>query len=143
VVTNVVTYEYNKYYIKGVLKMAWEIRFKDKEHEEGYYKLIARAEVKEWDKERLSLFYVLALFAETRNHIDDLYDFKENWIKIEGLNKGWQTGGTTKVTKLAFNLYNNWRGEDREHEDYSPLEIFSISTEYRNYMLLAVQLRFS
>lgn len=123
--------------------MAWEIRFKDTDHEEGYNKFIAKAEVQEWDKERLSLFYVLSLFDETRKHIEDLYAFQGKCIKLDGLNKGWQTGGTTKATKLAFNLYNNWRGYDGEGEDYSPLEIFSVSTEYRNYMLLAVQLRFS
>lgn len=123
--------------------MAWEIRFKDAEHEEGYNKFIEKAEVQELDKERLSLFYVLSLFNETRKHIEDLYDFQGKCIKLDGLNKGWQTGGTTKATKLAFNLYNNWRGYDGEGEDYSPLEIFSVSTEYRNYMLLAVQLRFS
>ncbi len=123
--------------------MSWVLRFKDSEHEESYNKLIARAKVQEWDKERLSLFYVLSLFDETRRNINDLYDFEENCIRLEGLNKGWQTGGTTRATKLAFNLYNNWLGEDREHEDYSPLEIFCISTEYRNYFLTAVQLRFS
>lgn len=123
--------------------MAWQIKFKDAEHEEGYNKLIAKAEVQEWDKERLSLFYVLSLFDETRKYIEDLYDFQGKCIKLDGLTKGWQTGGTTKATKLAFNLYNNWRGYDGEGEDYSPLEIFSVSTEYRNYMLLAVQLRFS
>ncbi|WP_410506340.1 DUF6075 family protein [Haloimpatiens sp. FM7315] len=72
-----------------------------------------------------------------------MYDFEENCIRLDGLNQGWQAGGTTKATKLAFNLYNNWRGEDREHEDYSPLELFSVATEYRNYFLVAVQLRFS
>ena len=123
--------------------MTWQIKFKDVQHEEFFNVFIKKAKVQDWDKERTSLFYTLALFAETRNHINDLYDFDENYIKIEGLNKGWQTGGTTKATKLAFNLYNNFRGEDRESEDYSPLELFSISTDYRNYMLMAVQIRFS
>lgn len=121
--------------------MAWELRFKDSEHKEGYYDLISRAKVQDWDKERLSLFYILALFQETRTHINDLYNFKENCIRLEGLDNGWQTGGTRKATKLAFNLFNNWHGE--EGDNYGPLEIFSLSTEYRNYMLLAVQLRFS
>ncbi|MBU3114784.1 DUF6075 family protein [Clostridium lacusfryxellense] len=123
--------------------MAWEIKFRDVQHEEGFNNFIKRAEVQDWDKERISLFYTLAIFEETRNHINDLYDFKENCMKFEGLSKGWQTGGTTKATKLAFNLFNNYRGEEREKENFSPLELFSLDTDYRNYMLMAVQIRFS
>ncbi|MBU3076206.1 hypothetical protein KPL43_23065 [Clostridium estertheticum] len=102
-----------------------------------------KAEVENLDKERTPLFYTLAIFEETRKNINDLYDFKENCIKFKGLTKEWQTGGTAKATKLAFNLFNNFRGEYRESENYSPLEIFSLDTDYRNYMLMAVQLRFS
>ena len=91
----------------------------------------------------MSVLRMLPLFEETRRHINDLYDFEENCMKFEGLKKGWQTGGTTKATKLAFNLFNNYRGEDREKEDYSPLELFSLDTDYRNYMLMAVQIRYS
>jgi len=123
--------------------MAWQIKFRDKKHEEGFNNFMERANVKDYDKERTSLFYILALFQETRMSIDNLYNFKENCIELEGLNKGWQTGGTVKATKLAFNLFNNFRGEDKEKENYSPLEIFSIETDYRNYMLMAVQIRFS
>lgn len=121
--------------------MTWQIKFRNIEHEEGFNNFMKKAEVEDWDKERTSLFYTLAIFEETRKNINDLYDFKENCIKFKGVTKGWQTGGTTKATKLAFNLFNNFRGE--ESEDYSPLEIFSLDTDYRNYMLMAVQIRFS
>ena len=121
--------------------MKWLIKFKDKKHEEGFKNLMTRANVQIWDKERTSLFYILALFHETRVRITNLYDFDENCIKIEGLYNSWQTGNTVKATKLAFNLFNNFRGEEREN--YSPLELFSIEHAYRNYMLLAVQIRFS
>jgi hypothetical protein len=123
--------------------MAWQIKFRNVEHEEYFNNFMKKAKVEEWDKERTSLFYTLAIFDETRKNINDLYDFKENCIKFNGLNKGWQTGGTTKATKLAFNLFNNYRGEEREKENFSPLEIFSLDTDYRNYMLMAVQIRFS
>lgn len=123
--------------------MTWQMKFRNVEHEKAFNDFMKKAEIGDWDKERTSLFYTLAIFDETRNHINDLYDFKENCIKFEGLNKGWQTGGTTKATKLAFNLFNDFRGEDREKENFSPLEIFSLDTDYRNYMLMAVQIRFS
>lgn len=120
--------------------MTMGIKFKDVNHEEGFNKFIKKANVNEGDKERISLFYLLAIFEETRRNINDLYDFKENCMKSEGLEHGWQTGGTTKVTKLAFNLFNGYRGEDRERENYSPLELLSTCTEY---MIIAVQIRFS
>ncbi|MBU3174428.1 DUF6075 family protein [Clostridium estertheticum] len=123
--------------------MTWQIKFRDVQHEEGFNNFMKKAEVEDWDKERTSLFYTLAIFEETRNHINDLYNFEENCMMFEGLKKGWQTGGTTKATKLAFNLFNNYRGEDREKENYSPLELFSLDTDYTNYMLMAVQIRFS
>lgn len=117
------------------------MKFKDTQHEEAFNSFIERAKVRPGDVERISLFYLLSIFAETRNNINTLYDFKENWIKPEGLNQGWQTGGTTKVTKLAYNLYNGFNGE--EYGRFDPLSIFSVSEEYREYMLYAVRLRFA
>lgn len=118
------------------------MRFKDELHEEYFRKFIKDAEVPMYDRERVSLFYIFSLIDETRKHINTLYDFNERCIKLSGLNEPWQTGGTTKATKLAFNLYNGYRGEDRENEDFSPLTVFSISDEYRDYLLMAVQIRF-
>ena len=123
------------------------VGFKDKKHEEGFKKFMTMAQVQTGDSDRISLFYALALFDETRNHINDLYDFKENTIKLNGLNQVWQTYGTTKVTKLAFNLFNGYCGTKNEEEgknnNFGPLEIFSMDANYRNYMLMAVEIRFS
>ncbi|MBU3200308.1 DUF6075 family protein [Clostridium estertheticum] len=123
--------------------MEQQIKFRDPKHEEGFNDFMTRAKVNEWDKERISLFCILALFEDIRSNITTLYNFEDNCVKFEGLNKGWQTGGTVKATKLAFNLFTNFRGQKREKEDYSPLELFSVEIDYRNYMLMAVQIRFS
>lgn len=115
--------------------------FKSKEHEAAYKEFILKAHVSDGDAERKSLFYLLSLLEDTREHINDLYDFKENWIKPEGLNKGWQTGGTTKITMLAFNLYNGFNDEDN---DYSPLNLFSgVDSSNREYLLQSIRIRFS
>ena len=119
------------------------IKFKNAEHKEGFSNLIERAKVQDWDKERISLFYTLAIFEETRNNIESLYDFKEKCIKIDGLNKGFQTSGTVRATKLAFNLFNNFRGKDRTKEDFSPLEIFCMDARVQNCFWMAIQIRFS
>lgn len=115
--------------------------FKNREHASFYEEFNLRACVLEEDRERQSLFYLLSLLEETRKNIDDLYNFKDDRIKFEGLNKGWQTGGTTKITKLAFNLYNGWYGDDGE--DYSPLHLFNVSDDNRKYLLEAIKIRFS
>lgn len=115
--------------------------FKDEKHKEYYEKFISKAGISKFDKERKSLFYLLSLLDETRNNIKDLYDFENNWIEHEGLNKGWQTSGSIKVSKLAFNLYNGWSGEDGDN--YSPLELFSVSDENREYLLEAIRVRFN
>ena len=115
--------------------------FKNEEHKSSYEEFKLRACVREGDKERQSLFYLLALLEDTRNNINDLYNFKENLIKFEGLSKCWQTGGSTRITKLAFNLYNGWHGENGE--DYSPLHLFNVDDDNRGYLLEAIRIRFS
>lgn len=116
--------------------------FKDINHEQAYYEFIKKARVNEWDKERKALFYLFALNRETREHINQIYNFEENVTEFEGLNQAWQTGTSTKVTKLAFNLYNGWRGEDRAEEDYSPAALFNVSSDNLLYLLEAVKIRF-
>jgi len=52
--------------------MGWQIKFKDMIHEEGFNDFMRRAKVNERDKERTSLFYILALFEDTRSNITTL-----------------------------------------------------------------------
>ena len=123
--------------------MDFKFKFKDIQHQDAFNKSLKKAKVKDWDKERISLFYALTIFEKTRNHINDLYDFKEDSINIEGLKQEWQSERTIKATKLAFNLFNNFHGLSSECDNYSPLELFSLSKNYRCFMLMAVRIRFS
>lgn len=79
--------------------------FKDRLHEEFYKTNVSKTNSGS-DPYRKALFYTLGLTAETRDHIVALYDYKEKCIDFDGLCKGWQTGTSKKVTRLAFNLYN-------------------------------------
>lgn len=116
--------------------------FINKEHEDTYNLFVKKSNIYSDDTERKSLFYLLAMLPDTRKHIKDLYDFKNNCIKLDGLNKGWQTSGTIAVTRLAFNLYNGFRGEDNSICRVTPLDIFSsLDGEYLEYMLRAIKLR--
>lgn len=117
-------------------------KFKDEEHKAFFEEQVAKTNSTS-DPFRKSLFYALGLTKETRNNIEQLYDYSESCIEFEGLKKGWQTGTTTKVCRLAFNLYNGLHGEHDEKErasSYTPYELFDCSL--MEYMFEAVRIRY-
>ncbi|MDN8588109.1 DUF6075 family protein [Paenibacillus sp. 11B] len=98
--------------------------FKDLAHEQFYEGNVIRAE-RQHDPYRSALFYLLGLTEDTRRHINDLYDFREDSIRLEGLNNGWQTGTTVRLSRLAFNLYSGYTGEhEEEAHSFSPYFLF-------------------
>lgn len=115
------------------------LRFKDNKHEEAFDDFLIAADVRKNDTKLASLFYLLAMFEETRNNIYDLYDFKYGKIIEDGLYKPWQSDNSLKCTMLAFNLFNGYTGTDEEN--CSTVEIFSID-EYRKYFVEAIRIRF-
>lgn len=95
----------------------------------------------------LSLCYTLGVSSDTRAHFEDLFDMVEYAIKLDGLQHGWQTGGSRKVTRLAFNLWNGCTYDSEEDANacmrspyYAADEIFCCS--YQPYFMQAVRLRF-
>ena len=117
--------------------------FIDKEHEISFKEFVKRANVTNEDTERYSLFYLLALNPDTRKHIEDLYNFKDNCIHSTGLNHGWQTGSSTAITRLAYNLFNGFIGED-ESCKVTPLHIFSrLYDGCWDYVMFGIKLRWN
>ena len=95
----------------------------------------------------LALVYTLGVCPDTRAHFNDLFDMAERGIKLDGLQQGRQTGGSRKVTRLAFNLWNGCTYDSLEDSDvckhssfYAVDEIFSCG--YQPYFMQAVRLRF-
>ena len=128
------------------------IIFKDNKHENAFYYFVDKMQLKHSDPERVALAYLLALNTDCRNHINDLYDFEERGIIIEGLDKAWQTHTSLRTTRLAFNLYNGYcydgqtyKGSDGYEMDlpselYSPVYLFSC--DLAAYFLEAIKLRY-
>lgn len=94
-----------------------------------------------------SLFYTLGVCADTRAHFEELFTMAEHGIKVDGLQHGWQTSGSKKVTRLAFNLWNGCTYDSEEDFDagrhspyYAVDEIFCCG--YQPYFMQAVRLRF-
>lgn len=90
---------------KGYVTMQ-QVRFRDDEHERFYVQMMDERKCN--DGYHRALFYTLGISRETRSHIRDLYDFANGGIKPEGLSAPWQTGSSTRVCRLAFNLWNGW-----------------------------------
>lgn len=62
------------------------------------------------------MIYILGISEDTRNHFSQIYDIKSGYIKTECLHQGWQTSGSVRVVRLAFNLYT---GGTPSIDDYS------------------------
>ena len=57
------------------------------------------------------------------------------YIKPESLAAGWQTGGTVKLTRFAYNLWNGY-----SDKSCTPYDLFDCS--FAPYMYEAVKLRY-
>lgn len=114
-----------------------KIRFASKEHEEFFCAMLLKCG--DMDVYRQAFFYTVGIAQETRVHIDRLFDFADECIRPEGLMEGWQTGGTSRLTRLAFNLWNGFVEEGRE-ELFAPYAIFDCG--YAPYFWEAIKLRY-
>lgn len=132
------------------------IIFKNEEHKTMYKLFLDRYGLaqhgKTADSYHRALFYTLAISDTLARNINSLYNFEDAVIKHEGLNNGFQTGSSIKLTRLAFNLFNGFNGEtyndikgEYERIDdakwYTPYELFC-NIENQPYMLEAVKLRY-
>ena len=135
-----------------------DILFADKTHEELFFSLFKR--MKRKDCYHGAAAYLLGLDTVLRDHINSVFDFDEDVIKPECIYDAWQTGTSTKTTRLLFNLWNGTHqdtepdkdqyDEDEEEDTeellnrssryYSPEELFCCS--YAPFFVQAIQLRY-
>ncbi len=114
-----------------------EIRFASKEHEKFFYSMMAKSRIN--DCYHRAFFYCVGISDTARNNVGRMFDFKEDCIKPEGLHEGWQTGGTVRLTRLAFNLWNGYT-EPGDERMSTPYEIFDCG--YAPYFCEAIKLRY-
>lgn len=113
------------------------VRFIDKEHENFYMSMLSRGGSK--DAYHRAFFYTAGIADETRRYIHHLFDFANHCIKPEGLAQSWQTGSTSRLCRLAFNLWNGWTEDEKERLS-SPYELFDCT--YAPYFFEAIRLRY-
>lgn len=124
------------------------ITFRDQEHEKFYFKYLMKCRYQ--DVYHKALVYCLGINSDTRIHVDRIYDFENGWVKEKCLKEGWQTSGSLRVVRMAFNLYcngtpsvdkqKNVAAKIRECQCYTVEEIFCC--EYARYFWEAVKIRY-
>jgi len=96
-----------------------------------------------------ALVYTLGICEDTRSRFSEMYDKKERGIKTAAVNAAWQTSGSLKTTRLAFNLFSDrpvtaYAGTDgknfEECRQYSLSDIFCC--EFAPYFVVSIKLRY-
>lgn len=114
-----------------------DLYFKGEEHRQFFFSCLKQC--KNYDAYHQAFFYLTGVCEDTRGNIAALFDFAEDRIKPEGLDGGWQTGGTRRLSRLAMNLWNGYTEDGREALA-SPYELFDCG--YAPYMLEGIKLRY-
>ena len=82
--------------------------------EDRYEELLKKDKTAEDDRERKSLFYILAGNLDLYGKVNYIYDFDERMIKSECLDSEEVDfcSSSRKLIKLGYNLYNSSNGAD-------------------------------
>lgn len=81
------------------------ILFISEAHEKFYYDQLQK--MQEQDEYHKAHCYCLGISNDTRRNINRIYDFETGCVKPACLYEGWQTSGSKKIVRMAFNLYCN------------------------------------
>ena len=124
------------------------ITFKSKEHEKFYMEYLKKCRYQ--DVYHQALVYCLGIDRDTRNNVDKIYNFKTGCVKTECLQEGWQTSGSLRIVRMAFNLYCNGTpsvGDYEAEEDqlkecqyYTVEDLFCCG--YARYFWEAIKIRY-
>lgn len=124
------------------------IRFADNRHLEFYAE---QEDTLNPDCYLKALIYTLGVCDDTRRRFDSMYDVKKRRIVPEALHAEWQTGSSTKVTRLAFNLFTDlpataYNGTGTGKPDFDECMRYSVSDifccSYALYFVEAIKLRY-
>ena len=117
-------------------------------HEKFYYEKLK--EVRYQDVYHKALCYCLGICNDTRKNVYRIYDFKTGNVKTECLHEGWQTSGSQRVVRMAFNLYCNGTPSvydyDDAEEQLSECKLYSVEDlfccGYALFFWQAIQIRY-
>lgn len=107
--------------------------FKDNLHENNFFVVLEK--MKKQDAYHTSVAYLLTLDAVCFRHIESLFDFESDCIKINALDAEWHTSTSKQTVRLAFNLWSDYADDCT-----TPSKLFC--GEYALYYWQAICLRF-
>ena len=132
----------------SVVENGHTILFKSSEHKRFYQETLLKCRCQ--DVYHKALVYCLGIDWDTRHRAEQIFDFNSGFVKPECLQEGWQTGGSQKIIRMAFNLYCNGTPSIYEYEDkegqlrecrkYTAEELFCCS--YARYFWEAIKIRY-
>lgn len=124
------------------------ITFKNKEHRDFYKEYLQKCRYQ--DVYHKALVYCLGIDRDTKVNVGRIYDFKTGCVKTDCLYEGWQTSGSMKIVRMAFNLYCNGMPSVLDIEDaearleecqcYTVEDLFCCG--YARYFWEAVKIRY-
>ena len=124
------------------------ITFKNEAHKKFYMEYLPKCRYQ--DVYHKALVYCLGIDRDTRVNVDRIYDFKTGCVKTDCLYEGWQTSGSMKIVRMAFNLYCNGTPSVLDIEDaeaqleecqyYTVEDLFCCG--YARYFWEAVKIRY-
>ncbi len=97
------------------------IQFRSAEHRDFFLENMSKCRVN--DSYHRAFFYVMGIASETRANISQMFDFKNDCIEPDGMHGGWQTSGTVRVCRLAFNLWIGYNDMDST-QSFTPVDLF-------------------
>lgn len=94
------------------------------------------------------LYIHYGICETTRDHFKEIFNEKERIINLDSVDTAWQTSTSSKVTRMALNLWNHSIMYDSEEDlenghiskEYAPSEIFCCS--YAPYFWEAIKIRY-
>ena len=86
-----------------------------------------------------ALVYLLGMAAETRSNFSRCFDAEARMIRPTALEEGWQTGGTVRIVRMAFNLWNGYT-EPEQSNAFSPEDLFCC--EFAPYFMEGIKIRY-
>ena len=129
-------------------KEAYTIIFKDKQHKDFYRDFLPRCRCQ--DVYHKALVYCLGLSGDTRAFVRQIYDFETGDVKPKCLQADWQTSGSGRIIRMAFNLYCNGMPSVYDYEQseeqlkecrcYTVEDLFCCG--YARYFWEAVKIRY-
>ena len=108
------------------------ITFKSKEHEKFYMEYLEKCRYQ--DVYHQALVYCLGIDRDTRENVNKIYNFKTGCVKTESLQEGWQTSGSLRIVRMAFNLYCNGTPSVGDYEaEEDQLKDLNMGKEIKNH----------